>query len=157
MFRWAKGYAYTGKRLFEKTVTIQYPEQKPKIPEGWRGRHYFYPDRCTACDACARVCPTEVITVVSHRDPETKKKILDDYTIDFERCILCGYCEESCPVDAIKMGDVYELASYAREQEFMTQEEMLPPGYPTDVIVHGQGEAYRGGDYRTKPEKKVNR
>lgn len=46
------------------------------------------PHRCTLCGACARACPTEVITVQQ------------TVTTDAARCILCCACTRSCPTQA---------------------------------------------------------
>lgn len=42
---------------------------------------------CTFCGTCAKVCPTEAIT-------------LDKFRIDTERCIGCGACVKACPKGA---------------------------------------------------------
>ncbi|MBR4034607.1 MAG: 4Fe-4S binding protein, partial [Clostridia bacterium] len=42
---------------------------------------------CTFCGTCAKVCPTEAIT-------------LDRFRIDTERCIGCGACVKACPKGA---------------------------------------------------------
>ncbi|MBN2468083.1 MAG: NADH-quinone oxidoreductase subunit NuoF [Deltaproteobacteria bacterium] len=49
------------------------------------------PEKCTGCDVCARVCPTDAAT--------GKKK--EVYTIDQEKCIKCGACIEGCNFDAV--------------------------------------------------------
>jgi formate hydrogenlyase subunit 6/NADH:ubiquinone oxidoreductase subunit I len=43
------------------------------------------------------------------------------------RCIFCGYCEEACPVDAIKLGQEYELADYERKDFVYTKPMLLDP------------------------------
>jgi ferredoxin len=48
-------------------------------------------DTCTACGACAEVCPVEAITV------EAVAKV------DPELCNECGACVEECPLDAISL------------------------------------------------------
>jgi Fe-S-cluster-containing hydrogenase component 2 len=46
-------------------------------------------DKCTACGACAEVCPVDAITV-------------DDVAkVDEDTCIDCGTCIDECPVEAI--------------------------------------------------------
>ena len=60
-----KHQAVDGKGLF----TIQYPEQKRKLPENFRFTPMLiYEDsadesRCTACGICARVCPPQCIYI----------------------------------------------------------------------------------------------
>jgi ferredoxin len=48
-------------------------------------------DTCTACGACAEVCPVDAITV-----EEAAK-------VDSELCTECGACVEECPVEAISL------------------------------------------------------
>jgi len=49
------------------------------------------PQKCTGCDVCAHVCPTNAAT--------GKKK--EVYNIDQEKCIKCGACIQSCNFDAV--------------------------------------------------------
>lgn len=46
-------------------------------------------ETCTACGACAEVCPVDAITVE------------DSAKVDAEACTECGACVEECPVEAI--------------------------------------------------------
>jgi ferredoxin len=52
-------------------------------------------DACTACAACADVCPSDAISVA---------KSGANYVIDAEKCVDCGACESGCPSGAIKAG-----------------------------------------------------
>lgn len=52
-------------------------------------------DRCVACLACVRVCPTDAIAVAGEAP---LLRIVD------EACIRCGECVPSCPHDAITAG-----------------------------------------------------
>ncbi|MDN5357625.1 MAG: hypothetical protein PWR17_794 [Candidatus Methanomethylophilaceae archaeon] len=46
-------------------------------------------DKCTACGACADVCPQDAITI-------------DEIAvIDLDACVDCGACVDECPNDAI--------------------------------------------------------
>lgn len=101
--------------------TIQYPEERRKLPERFR----YIPmliyeaetgeDRCTACGICAKVCPPQCIWIV--RDKDEKGKPLTrpaEFYIDTTICMNCGLCAEFCPFDAIKMNHDYEIAAYQR-------------------------------------------
>jgi len=48
-------------------------------------------DKCTACGACAEVCPVDAIT------------IKETAVVDEETCIECGTCVSECPVEAIEL------------------------------------------------------
>ncbi len=55
--------------------------------------HSINDDRCTGCDACVAVCPTNVLDLV-----ENKSKVLR-----FEDCIQCEACMWACPTTALVM------------------------------------------------------
>jgi NADH:ubiquinone oxidoreductase subunit E len=62
----AKGMATTFRNFFSPKVTRQYPEQRPEIPDRWRGRldliyDPFGEHKCEVCFQCAQVCPVEAI------------------------------------------------------------------------------------------------
>lgn len=102
-------------------VTEQYPAERPKVAERYRGapRLNINPDNgetlCIACDLCALACPENLIVVGWVRNPETKRKDLINFTYDTSRCMFCGLCEDACPVDALELTQDFELASYSRE------------------------------------------
>ncbi len=61
-----KGMALTLRRFFEPKVTVQYPEQTPRIPPRHRGRLQLLYDeygalKCETCFQCAMACPIECI------------------------------------------------------------------------------------------------
>jgi len=105
----------------KKIVTEQYPAERPKIAERYRGapRLNINPENgqtlCIACDLCALACPENLIVVGWERNPETKRKDLINFTYDTSRCMFCGLCEDACPVDALELTQDFELASYTRE------------------------------------------
>jgi NADH-quinone oxidoreductase subunit E len=62
----AKGMATTFRNFFTPKVTRQYPEQRPEIPDRWRGRldliyDPFGEHKCEVCFQCSMVCPVEAI------------------------------------------------------------------------------------------------
>ena len=89
-----------GKHLFSKKDTIQYPEQKPRLPARWRGRIILSCDpngkeRCVACHLCSAVCPVDCIALQATED-ENGRRYPAFFRINFSRCIFCGLCEEAC-------------------------------------------------------------
>jgi len=60
------GMGVTLRNLFRPKVTLQYPEERPHIPDRWRGRldliyDPFGEHKCEVCFQCAQVCPVEAI------------------------------------------------------------------------------------------------
>ena len=102
-------------------VTEQYPAERPKIAERYRGapRLNNHPETgetlCIACNLCAVACPESLIVVGSERNEKTRRKELTTFTYDLSRCMFCGLCEDACPVDALELTQDFELASYTRE------------------------------------------
>jgi len=116
-----KGHIVTFVNLFRKKVTLQYPEMRWELPEGYRGLPTLPvdpetgQDACIGCGACTRACPTELITVEAHMDEGTKKRVVDSFTMNIGLCMFCGLCVEVCPVGALAMSGNYELAAFSRE------------------------------------------
>jgi NADH:ubiquinone oxidoreductase subunit E len=62
----AKGMWVTLKNFWTPKVTRQYPDERPQMPERWRGRldliyDPFGEHKCEVCFQCAQVCPVEAI------------------------------------------------------------------------------------------------
>lgn len=114
MFGFLKGLSVTFSQMTKKKLTLQYPEVRPVWPEHFRGIHEFIPELCIVCNQCARICPTNCISLSGSRD-ENKKLHIDTYDINFEICILCDLCTEVCPTESILMTDQFELATYSRD------------------------------------------
>ena len=67
-----KGMMLTGRHLFERKITVQYPEEKTPQSHRFRGLHALrrYPngeERCIACKLCEAVCPALAITIESEQ------------------------------------------------------------------------------------------
>lgn len=141
-----QGLALTLRHMFRKPVTQQYPDEKPLVAAGFRGRHALVRDaesggsRCVACMRCARVCPSHCIRIRSHREEDGSRKV-DAYVIDALRCIYCGYCAEVCPVNAIVLTEIYAYAGRTR-QEFVFDEAHLLHNWDEFAAEKGSLEGY---------------
>ena len=142
-----KGLALTGRYLFQKKITVQYPEEKTPISPRFRGLHALrrYPngeERCIACKLCEAVCPALAITIESEeRDDGTRRT--KRYDIDLTKCIFCGYCEESCPVDSIVETHIFEYHFEERGTQVMTKEMLLEIGdkYEEEIAANKAADA----------------
>lgn len=122
------------KYIFKRPVTLRYPEEKRKLPERSRGRHYLTKwndglERCVGCELCAIVCPSQAIYVKpAQNNPEDPNSHGERYATDFQinmlRCIFCGYCEEACPTGAIILGNEYELSAFTRQELIYTKDRL---------------------------------
>ena len=124
-----KGLVLTLRMLLSKSVTIQYPFEKRKVHEGFRGRHALVrdsstgTDKCIGCMRCSAVCPSRCIEI--KREKRENKMVVVDYIIDASRCIYCAYCVETCPTCAIVLTEEYEYSSYSRDGLIFNKERML--------------------------------
>ncbi len=90
--------------LFKKPATINYPAVRSGMPQGFRGKLKFYPEKCVGCKLCMRDCPSGAI--------EIRKLNAEGFEaeIDLGKCIYCGQCVDSCLKKALEVTAEYELA-----------------------------------------------
>jgi len=75
-----KGMALTGRYLFARKFTIQYPEEKTPQSPRFKGLRALrrYPngeERCIACKLCEAICPALAITIDSEqREDGTRRR-----------------------------------------------------------------------------------
>ena len=127
-----RGMALTGKYLFARKITVQYPEEKTPMSPRFRGLHALrrYPngeERCIACKLCEAVCPAQAITIESEVRADGPRRTTR-YDIDLTKCIFCGFCEESCPVDSIVETHIHEYHGEKRGDLYFTKEMLLAVG-----------------------------
>ncbi len=113
-------------RLLKPTETLQYPEQRPTIPAGYRGVPTLVRDpngreKCVSCQLCEFVCPPKAIRITPGAiaaDAPTAhvEKAPQAFDIDMLRCIYCGLCQEVCPEEAIFLQNQYSMSGYTREE-----------------------------------------
>ncbi len=126
------GMRLTGRYLFKRKVTVQYPEEKTPMSPRFRGLHALrrYPngeERCIACKLCEAVCPALAITIDSEVREDGSRRTTR-YDIDLVKCIFCGFCEESCPVDSIVETRIHEYHGEKRGDLYMTKDKLLAVG-----------------------------
>ncbi len=107
-----KGLAVTIKHVLHignrPTVTVQYPYEKMKIAERFRGLHAVDQDACIGCGICEVNCPNSSIKIVKFGRWYPQ--------VNIGMCMFCGLCVDVCPVNAMKMTGKYELAEYDRSK-----------------------------------------
>jgi NADH-quinone oxidoreductase subunit I len=123
----AIGMKITLKYCFQRTVTVQYPEQKLAFAPRYRGIHEFELNKCIACDLCAKACPVDCIYIDKSGPRRIDKKtgLVDEsdakngqllrFAIDYSKCLFCALCTEPCPTLCIHMGKLHDLSGYSRE------------------------------------------
>ena len=122
--------------LFTPAITTQYPDEHRVQPLRTLNRHILTIEegtgrlKCTACDACARICPTRCIELTGAG--KGKDRRADTFFIDHNLCMYCNLCVEVCPFDAITMWTrIGELSAYTRsglvyDQPTMTADRFYP-------------------------------
>ncbi len=122
-----------------KTVTMEYPEQKWSVPEGYRGAPYLVKDqegrtKCVSCQLCEFVCPPKAIKIYPPgpsgqiADRPNAEKMPEDFQINFLRCIYCGLCQEVCPEEAIFLLKDYSITGLTRQELVYDKEKLLALG-----------------------------
>ena len=127
-----QGWMLTGRNLFRKKVTINYPEEKTPQSPRFRGLHALRryangEERCIACKLCEAICPAQAITIDAEPREDGSRRTTR-YDIDMTKCIYCGFCQEACPVDAIVEGPNFEFATETREELFYDKDKLLANG-----------------------------
>jgi NADH-quinone oxidoreductase subunit I len=127
-----QGLKLTGRHLFERKITVQFPEEKTPQSPRFRGLHALRryangEERCIACKLCEAVCPAMAITIESEQRADNTRRTTR-YDIDLTKCIFCGFCEESCPVDSIVETHLLEYHGEKRGDLYYTKPMLLAIG-----------------------------
>jgi NADH-quinone oxidoreductase subunit I len=150
-----KGLAVTAKNFAEsyttpeRLVTVEYPEKQIPIPEAYRNFPFLVTEnatdpmgtlRCVACQICEKECPPQCIYIEKSKDkkPDATGKLQlypAIFDIDTSVCMSCQICVEVCPFDAIKMDQVFEIATTDRFTALLLNREQLakPNSYYHDI------------------------
>jgi NADH-quinone oxidoreductase subunit I len=109
-----EGMSVTLSYMFRRPMTVQYagpeaaatlsaPLVQHTLPSRYRGFLEVDMDTCTACQACERACPINVIAIEIEKDPANpKSRVMTRFDIDEAKCMFCGLCVEPCPTGAIQ-------------------------------------------------------
>lgn len=109
-----EGMSVTLSYMFRRPMTVQYegpeaallsnaPTVQQTIPSRYRGFLEVDMSICTACQACERACPINVIAIEIEKDPANpKQRVMTRFDIDEAKCMYCGLCVEPCPTGAIQ-------------------------------------------------------
>lgn len=133
-----KGLKITLLRLFQRKVTLSYPDVQPPIPKGYRGVPTLVKDpdgreKCVSCQLCEFVCPPKAIRIKPREIPEEDayahvEKAPEAFDIDMLRCIYCGLCEEVCPEEAIFLQEKYSVCGTTRESFIYNKDKLYELG-----------------------------
>ena len=99
--------------LMEKRFTLQYPVEREKLPDGYRGKLRLDMKTCISCSACAIICPNKTIDMVEVTTDKGVKKMPQ---VNHERCLFCGLCEEVCPPKCLTLTKNYDHEKYDRRE-----------------------------------------
>lgn len=132
-----RGLVTTLGSMFERPVTVQYPEEKRAVRPRFRGRHVLKRydnglEKCIGCALCAAACPSDAIFVEASENTDAVRfspgeRYASTYEINMLRCIYCGFCEDACPTEAIVLGDNYELSFFNRRDAIYDKDMLLEP------------------------------
>ncbi len=133
------GLKVTLPHFFRKKLTLQYPEDRWVVPEGYRGAPYLVKDqdgntKCVSCQLCEFVCPPKAIKIIppgpdgQPADRPNSEKMPREFEINMLRCIFCGFCQEVCPEEAIFLMKDYSLTGTSREEMIYNKEKLLALG-----------------------------
>ncbi|MBI5381302.1 MAG: NADH-quinone oxidoreductase subunit I [Opitutae bacterium] len=135
----AAGLWTTFKHLLRPKETLEYPEQRPAIPPGYRGVPALVKDphgreKCVSCQLCEFVCPPKAIRITPGAVPADQperthvEKAPQEFEIDMLRCIYCGLCQEVCPEEAIFLQNQYSMTGYSRAEMVNNKEKLYALG-----------------------------
>lgn len=140
-----QGLAVTAKNFVgsyhdpERFTTLEYPEVQPKLPEAYRNFPFLVTEsaddpmgtlRCVACQICEKECPPQCIYIEKSKDKKPdaagKPQLYPAvFAIDQSVCMSCQICVEVCPFDAIKMDQVFAIATTDRFSGLLVNREQL--------------------------------
>ena len=139
LFELLRGLMLTGRHLFARKITVQYPEERTPMSPRFRGLHALrrYPngeERCIACKLCEAICPALAITIESEQRADGTRRTTR-YDLDLTKCIFCGFCEEACPVDSIVETHVIDYHGEQRGDLVYSKDRLLAVGDKYEKLI----------------------
>lgn len=136
-----RGLLVTGRyMLFNKKITLHYPEEKTPQSPRFKGLHALrrYPngeERCIGCKLCEAACPACCIEIETAEREEDGTSRTTRYDIDLFKCVYCGFCEEACPTDAIVLTRIFEFHYEERGEHIINKERLLEIGRQKEAEI----------------------
>ena len=128
----------TLRHIVARPLTLNYPEQRPEIPPGYRGAPTLVRDpdgreKCVSCQLCEFACPCKAIRITPGEIPPGSpdahiEKAPREFEIDMLRCSYCGFCQEACPEEAIVLQNTYSLTSHTRAELIHNKQKLYALG-----------------------------
>ena len=120
------GLGITFRHLIQKTVTMQYPDEKWELPPMAKGQLHNVIEDCIGCDQCANVCPVDCIYIETVKAPadmnqsatstgNPRRLVVLRFDIDMAKCCYCALCTVPCPTECLVMTNSYENSVYERK------------------------------------------
>lgn len=132
------GLKITWRNLRRPKVTLEYPDQRPHIPPGYRGAPTLVRDpdgrrKCVACQLCEFVCPAKAIRITPGEIPADApnahiERAPAKFEINMLRCTFCGLCQEACPEAAIWLQRHYSITGTTRDTFIHDKEKLYQMG-----------------------------
>ena len=162
------GLKVTWDNLVKPPVTLQYPDERPVIPSGYRGVPTLVRDpqgreKCVSCQLCEFVCPPKAIRITPGEILETEdnnhvEKAPKEFEINMLRCIYCGLCQEVCPEEAIWLQGQYSMTGKTREEMVNNKEKLyelggtLPDSHYKWDKNKAEAERQQHGNHEARPK-----
>ncbi|MDC3180842.1 NADH-quinone oxidoreductase subunit NuoI [Gammaproteobacteria bacterium] len=150
LIEYFQGLSVTGRKLFQKKITLHYPDEGESLPISPRfkgalalRRYENGEERCIACKLCEAVCPALAIHIESEPRIDGSRRTTR-FDIDAFKCINCGLCQEACPVDSIVCTDEMHYAYRRRGEHIVPKDELLLIGDLYETRIQKNMETDRG-------------